>query len=66
MNLAPTEKASLFYYSVYFYYYSWDPLYFLILFIGFIVLFNKISRPRTNQKYDKIRQKYTSDFYILG
>ena len=36
--------ASLFYYSVYFYYYSWVLLHFLILFMGFIVLFQLRER----------------------
>ena len=37
--LAKIIFANLFYYSVYFYYYSWIPLHFFVLFMGLIVLF---------------------------
>ena len=37
--LAKIIFANLFYYSAYFYYYSWVPLHFLVLFMGLIVLF---------------------------
>ena len=37
--LAKIIFANLFYYSVYFCYYSWALLYFLILFMGLIILF---------------------------
>ena len=36
------KKLKLFYYSTYFYYYSWDLLHFLVLFMGSIVLFQLI------------------------
>ena len=39
VRLALIIFANLFYYSTYFYYCSWVPLYFLVLFMGFIVLF---------------------------
>ena len=34
--------TNLFYYSAYFCYYSWDPLHFLVLFMGLTVLFQLI------------------------
>ena len=37
--LAKIIFANLFYYSTYFYYYSWVPLHFLILFMGRTILF---------------------------
>ena len=39
LHLDINEKWKLFYYSVYFYYYLWVPLNFLVLFMGFTVLF---------------------------
>ena len=39
VHLVKIIFVNLFYYSTYFYYYSWVALYFLILFIGLIVLF---------------------------
>ena len=37
--LDTNEKLKLFYYLVYFYYYLWASLYFLVLFMSHIVLF---------------------------
>ena len=39
MCLDKNKKLKLFYYSIYFCYYSWTSLHFLVLFIGFTVLF---------------------------
>ena len=39
VRLDVDEKTKLFYYSTYFCYYSWAPLYFLVLFIGPTILF---------------------------
>ena len=39
VSLDTNEKWKLFYYSAYFCYYSWDPLHFLVLFMGLTVLF---------------------------
>ena len=39
VRLDKNEKLKLFHYSAYFYYYSWAPLHFLVLFMSSIVLF---------------------------
>ena len=39
VHLALMKVANLFYYSAYFYYYSWAPLHFLVLFMGLTILF---------------------------